>query len=120
MLSDDGFDVTGFDIADNCLDEGVNIKFIQGCLWDNLDIGTYDAVICTDVLEHIPTPFVKKAISNIEKLAPHGYLIIATQPEALKFDEPLHLTVRDVEWWDRQIPYAAVDARLLGGAVAKY
>jgi len=117
MLSDE-FDFVGVDIARNCLDHP-GIPLIVQPLWERID-GTFDAVICTDVLEHIPPRYVQKVIDNIGRLAPHGYLIIALQPERIKFEQPLHLTLESAEWWDEHIPFADVALALNGAAVARY
>ena len=122
ILINRGFDVLGVDIAYNCLDDGIDIPLVIQPLWEELNIGTFDAVMCFDVLEHIPTELVSKVISNIERLAPHGYLNIGLKPERLKpVHEPLHLTLRSTEWWNKQIRFADVEISVYGShAIARY
>ena len=121
LLQEKGFDITGVDIASNCLDEDVYIKFIQQSIWEPV-MGLYDGVICTDVLEHIPTGRVPAVIKNIERLAPHGYITIGLNREKLNpTGKPLHLTLKPAEWWNEKITFADVDKTLKGNhAVARY
>ena len=68
------FDVHGFDITDNCLDPCfADIKdrvLTIGCLWNPDDFKqVYDAVICCDVMEHIPTERVPAVLANLSKSA---------------------------------------------------
>ena len=108
----DEFDVHGFDIAENCLDAYFdNIKdeiLTTGCLWNSNDFNKeYDAIVCTDVLEHIPTEHVPAVLDNIYKCTKKFcYLAIALFPDHFGqaiLGEPLHLTVKDPEWWNDQL-----------------
>lgn len=118
LLNDLGFDVEGLDIV-NALEE--DIPFVQAPIWEAAYFGRYDAVMCIDVLEHIPNEYVQRSLDATERLAPHGYLVIALQEERMKFDEPLHLTVETAEWWDEKIRFADVQANLSGThAIARY
>jgi tetratricopeptide (TPR) repeat protein/SAM-dependent methyltransferase len=104
----DEFDVHGFDITDNCLDACfANIKdrvLTIGCLWNPDDFKqVYDAVICCDVMEHIPTERVPSVLANLSKSARRfAFFSIAVikdvfGPELI--GEALHLTVQKPEWW---------------------
>lgn len=102
------FNVRGFDIAGNCLDpyfRGREREFLDiGCLWDDKAMTRiFDAVICVDVLEHIPTDKIPDVLSNLRRCArKYCYLGIALHhdhygPKLL--GEPLHLTVQEPNWW---------------------
>ena len=121
LLQEKGFEVTGVDIASNCLDEDVHIELIQQPLWEPI-MGLYDGVICTDTLEHIPTNKVKAVIDNIQRLAPHGYIAIGLNKEKLNpTGKPLHLTLKPASWWNEMITFAEVGKTLKGDhAVARY
>ena len=120
ILSDE-FEFLGVDIASNCRDADCPIPLVVAGLWEDLDIGTFDAVICTDVLEHIPEKLLPKVIDNLGVIAPHGYITIGLSEEKLKFkDLPLHMTIHDAEWWDERIPFAEVTTSLGGVGVARY
>lgn len=73
---------------------------------DILPGGTFDAVICTDVLEHVPEEELNETLNNIfskaEKLV---YLSISTKPakKNLPNGENCHVTVKDKDWWWEQI-----------------
>lgn len=102
------FDVRGFDISANCLDSDFDdIRddiLTVGCLWNLADFGViYDGLICTDVLEHIPTDKVSATLSNLRQCtARAAYLGIALFPDGYGqkiLGEPLHLTVKPPQWW---------------------
>ncbi len=111
----DEFIVHGFDIAENCLDEyfsDIKDKILtNGCLWKGEDfVRAYDAIVCADVLEHIPVEHVSAVLKNIHRCTDKlCYLAIALfhddfGPKLL--DKPLHLTVETAEWWLQQIDLA--------------
>lgn len=111
----DEFSVHGFDIAENCLDPFFdNIKndiLTVGVLWDEKDFNRkYDAIICTDVLEHIPTEKVKLVLDNFYRCTKtFCYLSIALLPDGFGpeiIGQPLHLTVKEPNWWITQIKEA--------------
>jgi tetratricopeptide (TPR) repeat protein/SAM-dependent methyltransferase len=102
------FEIHGFDITDNCLDPCfADIKdrvLTIGCLWNPDDFKVmYDAVICCDVMEHIPTERVASVLANLSKSARRfAFFSIAVikdvfGPELI--GEALHLTVQKPEWW---------------------
>jgi len=108
MSSVHGFAVYGFDISRNCLDEewhDQRDKVLQcGYLWKRDDIkGVFDAIYCTDVLEHIPADKIDDALSNISShMRAVGYLQIALFPDLFGQEylgEPLHLIVEEPGWW---------------------
>jgi tetratricopeptide (TPR) repeat protein/2-polyprenyl-3-methyl-5-hydroxy-6-metoxy-1,4-benzoquinol methylase len=104
----DEFDVHGFDITDNCLDpcfEGIKDRVLTiGCLWNPDDFtNVYDAVICCDVMEHIPTDRVVSVLANLRKSTRRfAFFSIAVIKDAFGpelIGEALHLTVQKPEWW---------------------
>jgi 2-polyprenyl-3-methyl-5-hydroxy-6-metoxy-1,4-benzoquinol methylase len=76
--------ITGIDINAKRVDKaagsvtpGEHVAFIRGDLTRNIYRGTYAAIICFDLLHHIP----KNAQYNVimllvEHLSPHGFLIV--------------------------------------------
>lgn len=102
------YQVFGFDIADNCLDPYFR-DFKQdyltvGCLWRREDFrDVYDAVVCTDVLEHIPTDHVPDVLANLRavcrKTAFFGIALFEDWFGPAELGEPLHLTVQSPDWW---------------------
>lgn len=109
------FSVHGFDIAENCLDpyfdEIKNDILTVGVLWNKEDFNKeYDAIICCDVLEHIPTEKVGLVLENFcrcTKLL--CYLSIALQQDYFGpkiIGKPLHLTVKEPDWWLLEIEKA--------------
>jgi len=117
-LIEDGkgeYDVRGFDIAENCLDsyfDDVKDELLKtGVLWDTDDFNEeYDAIFCTDVLEHIPPEKVSSVLKNLSLYSKKFcFLGIALIPDSCGpglLGEPLHLTVRPAIWWLRQIKEA--------------
>jgi SAM-dependent methyltransferase len=122
------FDVHGFDITDNCLDPCfASMKdrvLTVGCLWNPEDFTTvYDAVICADVMEHIPTERVGAVLANLCKSTRRfAFFSISVVPDAygpLLIGRPLHLTVQPGDWWLSQLSAAGFkissSATALGG-----
>jgi SAM-dependent methyltransferase len=122
----DEFAVHGFDISANCLDSAFDdVKdeiLTVGCLWDPHDFDReYDAILCTDVLEHIPTEHVPAVLRNFRRCSRKlCYLAIALFPDGFGpklVGEPLHLTVQPVEWWLAEL--AKVGFEVTGHAVER-
>jgi len=68
--------------------------------------GTFDGVICTDVLEHIPEDEVEQVLRDIIEYARcFVFLTICTKPakKTLPDGRNAHLTVRPSEWWDEML-----------------
>lgn len=102
------FSIRGFDIARNCLDPwfaGREAELLTtGCLWDPAGLpGPNDAVVCTDVMEHIPTDQVPAVLANLRAAATKlVFLGIALFPDGFGpkvLGRPLHLTVQSPAWW---------------------
>ncbi len=109
------FDVHGFDISDNCLDpcfaQMKDRVLTVGCLWNPDDFQkTYDAVICCDVMEHIPTERVPAVLANLRKSATRfAFFSISVIPDAfgpMLIGEALHLTVQKPNWWFAKLALA--------------
>ncbi|MFT3829189.1 MAG: class I SAM-dependent methyltransferase [Opitutaceae bacterium] len=113
------FNIRGFDIAANCLDPwfaGRETELLTtGCLWDPAGLpGPSDAVVCTDVMEHIPTDKVPAVLANLRAAATKAvFLGIALFPDGFGpkvLGRPLHLTVQTPEWWRAQAAAAGLTA----------
>ncbi|MBW3539457.1 MAG: tetratricopeptide repeat protein [Planctomycetes bacterium] len=109
------FRVHGMDISGNCLDpffDSIREQVLTvGCLWKRDDFpGRFDAVICTDVLEHIPTDRVPEVLANFRGCASKlCYVAIALFPDGFGpklLGEPLHLTVKEPAWWHERFTEA--------------
>jgi 2-polyprenyl-3-methyl-5-hydroxy-6-metoxy-1,4-benzoquinol methylase len=88
LLLDDGFDAGGVDISP----EQVQIARAAGCdrveqadFYDHLDAssGEWDAVIATDVLEHLDTDEIVRAFDHVHRALAPGGLFIARVPNAV-------------------------------------
>ncbi len=109
------FDVHGFDIADNCLDPCFGPMkdrvLTVGCLWNPDDFTkVYDAVVCCDVMEHIPTDRVPAVLANLKKsTGKFAFFSISVIPDAfgpMLIGEALHLTVQKPNWWFAKLALA--------------
>lgn len=79
--------------------------------------GTFDMVICTDVLEHVPFDEVSQTLENLMGHADKVlFLVISTKPAKKKFTngENVHLTVRPESWWDAML-ISSIDRKILTG-----
>jgi SAM-dependent methyltransferase len=122
----DEFAICGFDIAGNCLDPWFADRdpalLTTGCLWDDGALpAPNDAVVCTGVMEHIPTAHVPAVLRNLRRAATRAvFLGIALFPDSFGpkvVGEPLHLTVQPVAWWRRQVAAAGTD--IISGAILR-
>lgn len=100
-----GMDVTGFDIAQNCLDQGVTIPLVVGTLWNPPEWLSADYGFCTDVLEHIPMEHVRTCLAIIAARCSKGAFLqvdTALDTSGPKMHPPtrLHLTVWSRECWE--------------------
>jgi len=107
-----GFLCHGVDIAVNCLDDDLmELKdeiLTVGTLWDSslFREKQFDAIVCTDVLEHIPTEYIKDVLYSFHKwCGKYLFLQISLTEDIFggKVGHPLHLTVRPKSWWDSQL-----------------
>jgi cyclopropane fatty-acyl-phospholipid synthase-like methyltransferase len=105
LLADAGLDVTMLDITKTAADPGIQLPFIEACLWDMAEVwpGRFDWVYCCDVLEHIPTDHVDDVLDNLTCMSGYGaFMNIALFHEihGPRFvGEHLHLTVKPADWW---------------------
>lgn len=114
-IADAGYSVRMIDIAENCLDREVadnlspSLTFETGCAWST-DVWRMraDAVICIDMLEHIPPEFVDDVVLNLHCMAPHGYVNAALYKDGFgqRIRERLHLTIQPAHWWHAKFPDA--------------
>ena len=106
--------VHGFDIAFNCLDQSefdTKSLFTLGPLWESsLYKHLYDAIICIDVLEHIPEKYIQPVMLNFFKHTQKiCFLGIALFPDYFGpkyLGTSLHLTIKQPDWWLNQIEMA--------------
>ena len=92
-------EVHGWGLVPSLYDPGV------GAL-AKLPDGPFDAVICTDVLEHVPEPFVHEVLHDIFSRARRlVYLNISTRlaVKRLPNGENAHCTVHPADWWMHRV-----------------
>lgn len=104
-LKEKGFDVTAVDIAKNaCLE--FKGQFIEACLWElDESFPDFEYGFCADVMEHLPPNRVPEALKCIAAHTEKCYFQIANFHchEGDKIGEHLHLTVKGVHWWRREL-----------------
>lgn len=103
-LSERGYRILAIDFADNCLDRNIKVPFLAADLTDLPQV-TADYGICCDVMEHIPTRYVDDVLAGIARSVKAAFFSIALCPDAFGavIGEPLHLTVKPIEWWDEKL-----------------
>lgn len=104
-----GLQVTGFDIAANCLDPSIrNICLTVGTLWNPPDDLMAEYAFSADVLEHVPPEFIHDALQAIAlRTRKAAYIQVDTVEDTsgkqMNPPEILHLTVQPAEWWGEQL-----------------
>lgn len=103
-----GLQVTGFDIASNCLDSDVKVPLVVGTIWDPPSELAAQYGFCTDVLEHLPEDKVGLALEAIRQRTERAaYIQVDTAADIFgaKMEPPvrLHLTVQPAEWWHEMV-----------------
>jgi 2-polyprenyl-3-methyl-5-hydroxy-6-metoxy-1,4-benzoquinol methylase len=106
-LAEAGLNVTQLDITETSRDPHARgLPFIEACLWDLPELPKFNWVYCCDVMEHLPTHTVDKALDHMAAITGKGaFMQIALFPEAFGrfIGETLHLTVKPAEWWQEKI-----------------
>ena len=94
-LKDLGYDITGTDIYATSKD------IIECPIWElPFKNQSFDVVISTDVLEHLPTDMVDKAISELSRVAKKNIHVIACWKDRQRVKgETVHKTVKPITWW---------------------
>lgn len=67
---------------------------------------TYDGVICTEVMEHIPEEEIDDAMRNIfDRADKFVFFSIALRPASKRFanGQNVHVTLKTPMWWDDKI-----------------
>lgn len=113
-----GHKVTGFDIAEGCLDPELEgrFDFEVACLWE-LELGgkaTYG--FCCDVMEHIPPARVRATLERIAASVEAGcFFQIATGPDSYgaRIGEVLHMTVANLEFWEARLAEVFADVEVV-------
>lgn len=107
-LSRLGLEITGLDIAANCLDVPYrSMPFIQACLWEpDWAEYTWQWFYCTDVMEHIPPEHVDTVLDNIYTATiKGGFFQIAMFKESYGklIGDNLHLTIQSGAFWHKKL-----------------
>lgn len=74
---------------------------------DTKPLGTFDGVICTDVLEHVPEEELDGVLSEIFGYANKFVVLSISTLPAKKFFKDgtnVHVTVKPESWWREKLP----------------
>ena len=113
-LVDRNVDAEGRDISSYAISqvrEDVRSHCSVGSIADPIP-GEYDLVTCIEVLEHMPQPEARRAITSLTSAAPR--ILFSSTPA--DFDEPTHVNVHPIIYWLRLfarsgfVPVAKYDA----------
>lgn len=104
-LAEVGLEVTQYDFAANCRDEGIDLPFVSHDLTKHIPGSPADYAYCCDVLEHIPPEDVPRVIRHVVIAGQRAFLQISCTEDhmGVLIDQPLHLTVKPYEWWKEQL-----------------
>lgn len=110
-----GFDVTMADLTPaGLVPEAQALPFLERVLWDDWPQSTslfarkteWDWVYCSDVMEHIPTPFAMLVVRQLLSVAKHGvFFSISLMPDhfGVMVGHTLHHTIQSFAQWRDQL-----------------
>jgi 2-polyprenyl-3-methyl-5-hydroxy-6-metoxy-1,4-benzoquinol methylase len=117
-----GVDARGLDIAPRTIEQAE--QQAPGCfeVGSILDLphpdGSFDAVLCLDVLEHLDERDVPGALAELHRVTRSAVVAtIATRPDR---DGVWHLTVRDRAWWRDRLGEAGLHEHPKAGEFTAY
>ena len=121
-----GFEVTGFDVSEECLSQAQSIAekwgvadkvktkqgYAQVLPYEN---GTWDAVILGEVLEHVPDPEI--VLAEAFRVVKVGGIIVCTVPYLTHHMDPMHIGPAQGGWDEAHLdallsPYKGLVERL--------
>lgn len=93
--------VVAVDFAENALDPGIEVPFMQANLWALPRSLKAKFGVCCDVMEHIPPELIDAVLENIARACPTVYFRIDMAPDEMGslIGAPLHLSVFDETFW---------------------
>jgi 2-polyprenyl-3-methyl-5-hydroxy-6-metoxy-1,4-benzoquinol methylase len=94
-----GYNAHGIDLVET--DYIKDIPFSQSSVWE-FSGPDYDYVLCTDVLEHVPSEMLHESLQRIQKHTRLGAMFVVSTREdhaGKSIGEILHLTVQPIKWW---------------------
>ncbi len=101
-----GVDCMGVDISLEGVPSGVHGVF-GAPVWDMpFDDDLFDYTVSTDVLEHVPTEMIPRAIKEICRITKRKTFHVVALFDGIRQGVVLHMTVKPIEWWIAQ--FAAV------------
>ena len=105
-LREAGVDCLGVDISLAGVPHGLHGVF-GAPVWDMpFDDDQFDYTASTDVLEHVPTDMIPKAIKEIFRVTKRKTFNVVALFDGIRNGVILHMTVKPIEWWIDQ--FAAV------------
>jgi hypothetical protein len=77
------------------------------------ELGPFDLVTCTDVLEHVETEYLDAVLSDLAILAPLAFIVIGLVPtdKTLSDGRQAHITLRPRAWWIDRLALAGLELR---------
>ena len=94
-----GVNCVGVDISLKGVPDGVHSVF-GAPVWDMpFEDGQFDYTVSTDVLEHVPTKMMSKAIKEIFRVTKRKTFHVVALFDGIRNGVILHETVKPIEWW---------------------
>lgn len=110
LLSEAGYDITGSDIY------STHEMIIEAPAWElPFPDESFDLVVSTDVMEHLPTEKVDEAIKEIYRVTREKVIHVIACWLDMRNGEVVHKTVRPIEWWQQKFapPVSTKEAVIL-------
>lgn len=100
VLEEAGYQPTGIDISANCLDaDMIGYPFICSPVTDLPEGMEFDAVVCLDMLEHVPGELLLYVLTALRKLSNKAVIGVSNYEDAGK----LHCSLYPPDWWEASL-----------------
>ncbi len=94
-----GVNCVGVDISLAGVPDGVH-SIYAAPVWDMpFEDDQFDYTVSTDVLEHVPTKKIQKAIEEIFRVTRRKTFHVVALFDGIRHGVILHMTVKPIEWW---------------------
>jgi len=111
-----GVDATGVDITLAAIPDNMQ-GIVEAPVWNMpFKDNQFDYTVSTDVLEHVPTEMIPKALIEIYRVTKRQSFHVVALFDGIRNGVILHMTVKPMEWWTQQfdrIPHKGLAVQVM-------